>query len=59
MRPVHIIGGDWAYVSLRGADLRGANLEGVPLRGLDLTEVRIDLTQAALFAAAHGARVEP
>lgn len=104
LRPVHITGGDWAYVSLRGqdltgaklsglrlreadlseadlrradltgadlgyarlhnaklrgADLRGADLAGVPLRGLDLTDVRIDLEQAALFAAAHGARVEP
>ncbi len=103
LRPVHIQGGDWSYVALRGqdlsgldlsglrlreadlteadlrgtdlrraelgyaklhnaklrgADLRGANLEAVPLKGLDLTDVRIDLGQAMLFAAAHGARVE-
>ena len=47
------------HTTLRGADLRGANLEGVQLRGLDLTDTRIDLAQAALFAAAYGARVEP
>ncbi len=44
----------------RGAEIGlpgGANLEGVDLKSLDLRGVRVDITQAAAVARAHGAIV--
>lgn len=38
LRPLHVDGGDWSYVRLRGADLTGVSLRGVRLAEADLTE---------------------
>lgn len=37
LRPLRIIGGDWSFVALPGADLRGALITGVRMRETDLT----------------------
>ena len=42
LRPLTVVGGDWSYVRLRGADLRGVSFRGVRLTEADLSEA--DLT---------------
>jgi fluoroquinolone resistance protein len=37
LRPLRIIGGDWSFVALPGADLRGITARGVRMREIDLT----------------------
>ena len=49
LRPLTVEGGDWSYVSLRGADLRGVSLAGVRLTEADLTDA--DLTGGSLAGA--------
>jgi uncharacterized protein YjbI with pentapeptide repeats len=42
LRPLRIVGGDWSFVSLAGADLRGIAAEDVRMREIDLTGARCD-----------------
>ncbi|WP_420813628.1 pentapeptide repeat-containing protein [Planosporangium thailandense] len=37
LRPLRVIGGDWSFVGLSGADLRDATVEGTRMREIDLT----------------------
>jgi uncharacterized protein YjbI with pentapeptide repeats len=47
--PITVRGGDWTYVSLRGARLAGADLTGLNLAYADLTEA--DLRKTVLHKA--------
>ncbi len=59
LRPLHVDGGDWSYVRLRGADLRGVSLRGVRLVEADLTDADLsgcDLRECDLsYATLRGA----
>lgn len=61
LRPLHVEGGDWSYVRLRGADLRDVSLRGVRLAEADFTEADltgVDLRDADLsYATLHHARL--
>ncbi len=46
LRPMSVLGGDWSYVGLRGADLRKADLRRLRLREADLGDA--DLRKADL-----------
>ncbi len=51
LRPLHVEGGDWSYVRLRGADLHGVSFRGVRLAEADLTDANLtgcDLREADL-----------
>jgi len=37
LRPLRVLGGDWSFVGLPGADLRGVIIQGVRMREADLT----------------------
>jgi fluoroquinolone resistance protein len=37
VRPMRVLGGDWSFVALAGADLRGTSFQGVRMREVDLT----------------------
>lgn len=37
LRPLKVLGGDWSFVGLSGADLRGVTIDGVRMREVDLT----------------------
>ncbi|SOD71482.1 uncharacterized protein YjbI with pentapeptide repeats [Jatrophihabitans sp. GAS493] len=60
LRPMRVIGGDWSFVVLAGADLRGCSFQSVRMREADLTAANcvdtvfadVDLSGAML----HGAR---
>lgn len=41
-RLLRVVGGDWSFVGLRGADLRSVVLDGVRMREADLTGARFD-----------------
>jgi uncharacterized protein YjbI with pentapeptide repeats len=43
---------------LKEADLREARLDGVDTRGLELSDVRVTMLQAVVFAQHRGAIVE-
>ena len=58
LRPLLALGGNWSFVSLRGADLRGARLDGCDVDGVDWRGVRIDLATAVLLARSRGAVVD-
>jgi fluoroquinolone resistance protein len=58
LRGVDLTDAQTHHTVLKGADLRGADLSGVRLDELDLDGVRIDLAQAGMVAAAHGAIVD-
>ena len=49
LRPITVEGGDWSYVSLRGADLRGVSLAGLRLAEADLSDA--DLSGGSLVGA--------
>jgi uncharacterized protein YjbI with pentapeptide repeats len=57
-----VIGGDWSFVGLPGADLRGVTIHGVRMREADLTGanceeaalVDVDLSGAQLHSARFG-----
>jgi uncharacterized protein YjbI with pentapeptide repeats len=59
LRPLHVEGGDWSYVRLRGAELRGVSFRGVRLAEADLTDADltdVDLRDADLsYATLRGA----
>jgi len=37
LRPMRVLGGDWSFAGLPGADLRGTSFQGVRMREADLT----------------------
>ncbi|GHJ48767.1 hypothetical protein Cs7R123_61090 [Catellatospora sp. TT07R-123] len=49
VRPLRVVGGDWSFVGLSGADLRRTSFDGVRMREVDLTGA--DLTGAAVVSA--------
>ncbi|MFD1320385.1 pentapeptide repeat-containing protein [Micromonospora sonneratiae] len=59
LRPLKVIGGDWSFVALPGADLRGITIQGVRMREVDLTGANcadavlsdVDLSGAQLHSA--------
>jgi fluoroquinolone resistance protein len=59
LRPLRVIGGDWSFVGLPGADLRGITMQGVRMREVDLTGANcvdavladVDLSGAQLHSA--------
>lgn len=44
LRPMRVLGGDWSFTGLAGADLRGVKFQGVRMREADLS--RADCTGA-------------
>lgn len=62
LRPLRVIGGDWSFVGLPGANLRGVRIEGARMREADLTGtnceeavlVGVDLSGAQLHQARLG-----
>lgn len=38
VRPIRVLGGDWSFVGLAGADLRGSTFQAVRMREVDLTK---------------------
>lgn len=59
LRPLRVLGGDWSFVALPGADLRGTSFQGVRMREVDLTAANctdavfsdVDLSGAQLHGA--------
>lgn len=57
LRPLRVLGGDWSFVVLPGADLRGSDLSAVDPLAVELTDAVITPEQAVVIAQTLGLSV--